>query len=73
MDELATAPLAASHRWDSVVDVEHLAQIRRDPVIFAPGGVSHLILEILPRLATLARAAWPLLSIQIIDQPYAEA
>ena len=36
-----------THDWASAVDVEHLASIRQSPETFAPGGVVHLILEVL--------------------------
>jgi DNA gyrase subunit B len=36
-----------THDWASEADLDHLAQIRRDPVQFAPGGLRHLILEVL--------------------------
>lgn len=36
-----------THDWASTVDSHHLARIRRDPELFAPGGVRHLILEVL--------------------------
>jgi hypothetical protein len=35
-----------THDWAVVVDVDHLARIRQDPAVFAPGGVRHLILEV---------------------------
>jgi topoisomerase IV subunit B len=36
-----------THDWANVVDSDHLARIRQDPAAFAPGGVRHLILEVL--------------------------
>ena len=36
-----------THDWAATVDHEHLAQIRQQPATFAPGGVEHLILEVL--------------------------
>lgn len=36
-----------THDWASVVDLDHLARIRRNPATFAPGGVRHLILEVI--------------------------
>ncbi|MET8143042.1 hypothetical protein ABZU32_22290 [Sphaerisporangium sp. NPDC005288] len=36
-----------THDWAADVDLGHLAGIRRDPAEFAPGGVRHLILEVL--------------------------
>ncbi|MCH6160780.1 ATP-binding protein [Streptomyces marispadix] len=35
-----------THDWASTVDLGHLRHIRRDPGRFAPGGVRHLILEV---------------------------
>lgn len=36
-----------THDWATTIDAEHLAVVRRDPETFAPGGVTHLILEVL--------------------------
>jgi topoisomerase-4 subunit B len=36
-----------THDWSAGVDHEHLALIRRCPVIHAPGGLDHLVLEVL--------------------------
>ncbi|MFJ8911588.1 ATP-binding protein [Amycolatopsis sp. NPDC102389] len=36
-----------THDWADSVDAEHLARIRRNPGEFAPGGVAHLVLEVL--------------------------
>lgn len=38
---------STTHDWGRDVDTEHLARVRRDPGVFAPGGVTHLILEVL--------------------------
>ena len=35
-----------THDWASQVDVDHLERIREAPARFAPGGVGHLILEV---------------------------
>ncbi|MEU1351680.1 ATP-binding protein [Streptomyces sp. NPDC005775] len=35
-----------THDWAGVVDLGHLEGIRRAPAEFAPGGVGHLILEV---------------------------
>ncbi|MDQ0988825.1 ATP-binding protein [Streptomyces sp. V3I7] len=35
-----------THDWASTVDLDHLRHIRRHPALFAPGGVRHLILEV---------------------------
>ena len=36
-----------THDWAAIVDQEHLAQIREHPARYSPGGVRHLILEVL--------------------------
>jgi len=36
-----------THDWAATVDHEHIAQIREQPATYAPGGVEHLILEVL--------------------------
>jgi DNA gyrase subunit B len=36
-----------THDWAAGVDVEHLAAIRRRPADFAPGGIGHLVLEVM--------------------------
>ena len=36
-----------THDWAAAVDHEHLAQIQEQPETYAPGGVEHLILEVL--------------------------
>jgi topoisomerase IV subunit B len=35
-----------THDWAGAVDFDHLARIRQNPATFAPGGVRHLILEV---------------------------
>jgi topoisomerase IV subunit B len=35
-----------THDWASQVDVDHLDRIREAPALYAPGGVGHLILEV---------------------------
>lgn len=35
-----------THDWAAVVDFDHVARIRQDPAVFAPGGAQHLILEV---------------------------
>ncbi|MEU2183940.1 ATP-binding protein [Streptomyces thermolilacinus] len=35
-----------THDWASTVDTGHLAHIRSDPAAFAPGGLPHLVLEV---------------------------
>jgi DNA gyrase subunit B len=46
-----------THDWAVDVDEEHLAQIREQPETFAPGGMRHLILEVLAYAADEARSA----------------
>jgi topoisomerase IV subunit B len=36
-----------THDWARDLDLEHLEQIRRDPAVFAPSGILHLIFEVL--------------------------
>ncbi|MEV6570915.1 ATP-binding protein [Streptomyces sp. NPDC051577] len=45
-----------THDWAESVDREHLALIRRDPAGFAPGGVRHLLLEVLAYAADEAES-----------------
>lgn len=35
-----------THDWASTVDLDHLQHIRRNPALFAPDGIRHLILEV---------------------------
>lgn len=35
-----------THEWTSAVDAEHLSEIRDHPTLFAPGGVLHMLLEV---------------------------
>ena len=46
-----------THDWASAVDHDHLAQIREQPETYAPGGVGHLILEVLAYAADEAASA----------------
>jgi topoisomerase IV subunit B len=46
-----------SHDWTATVDAEHLAEIRRDPASFAPGGLLHLVLEVVAYAADEAEYA----------------
>ncbi len=46
-----------THDWAAIVDHEHLAQIREKPTTYAPGGVEHLILEVLAYAADEAESA----------------
>ncbi|MFJ8476904.1 ATP-binding protein [Kitasatospora sp. NPDC094011] len=45
-----------THDWAAAVDAEHLARIRAAPAEFAPGGVAHLVLEVLAYPADEAAA-----------------
>lgn len=38
---------ATTHEWADSPDVDHLEQIRRQPGVFAPSGLMHLVLEVL--------------------------
>jgi len=49
--------VSTTHDWAEVVDHEHLAQIREQPATYAPGGVEHLILEVLAYAADEAEHA----------------
>ncbi|GAA1713878.1 ATP-binding protein [Fodinicola feengrottensis] len=46
MDEAEIRSLTTTHDWASAVDLAHLKGIREDPRTFAPGGVRHLVLEV---------------------------
>ena len=37
---------STTHDWANGVDTRHLAAVRQHPAVFAPGGVLHLILEV---------------------------
>lgn len=39
--------VTTTHDWSATVDAEHLAAIRARPSVMAPGGVLHLVLEVL--------------------------
>jgi len=52
-----TSWVNTTHDWAAVVDHEHLAQIRQQPARYAPGGVEHLILEVLAYAADEAESA----------------
>ncbi len=47
MDEPTLQWRNTTHDWASTVDAEHLSEIRDHPTLFAPGGVLHLILEVI--------------------------
>ncbi|MFJ8825346.1 ATP-binding protein [Streptomyces sp. NPDC102467] len=46
-----------THDWAGSVDLAHLVLIRRTPAAFAPGGVQHLILEVLAYAADEAECS----------------
>jgi topoisomerase IV subunit B len=46
MDQAGNPGRNTTHDWASQVDVDHLERIREAPALFAPGGVAHLILEV---------------------------
>jgi len=46
-----------THDWAAIVDHEHIAQIREQPTTYAPGGMEHLILEVLAYAADEAESA----------------
>ncbi|MFG3281400.1 ATP-binding protein [Streptomyces sp. NPDC048111] len=45
-----------THDWSSTVDHAHLAAIRRDSAAYAPGGILHLILEVVAYAADEAES-----------------
>ncbi|MFI1650631.1 ATP-binding protein [Streptomyces avidinii] len=47
MDTSRASWVNTTHDWSSVVDTDHLAQIRASPAEFAPDGPWHLVLEVL--------------------------
>ena len=49
-------PVGPTHDWSRSVDHAHLALVRADPDRFAPGGVLHLLLEVLAYAAEEAVA-----------------
>jgi DNA gyrase subunit B len=56
MRDSSTSWENTTHDWAALVDHEHLAQIREQPTTYAPGGVEHLILEVLAYAADGAEA-----------------
>ncbi|MFJ9645782.1 ATP-binding protein [Streptomyces sp. NPDC004244] len=46
MDGSAASWRNTTHDWASTVDTDHLTLIRNDPAAFAPGGLTHLVLEV---------------------------
>jgi topoisomerase-4 subunit B len=56
MDASRTPSHATTHDWASVEDFDHPDGIRQDPAMFAPGGVRHLILEVIAYAADEAES-----------------
>ena len=52
----ANLPRNTTHDWASQVDVDHLDRIRAEAGRYAPGGVAHLVLEVLAYAAEEAEA-----------------
>lgn len=46
-----------THDWARDLDAGHIERVRREPAIFAPGGVLHLVLEVLAYAADEAEHA----------------
>ncbi|MFF3648776.1 ATP-binding protein [Streptomyces sp. NPDC002181] len=57
MDRATASWRNTTHDWTRSVDAEHLAGIRRDRAVFAPGGLRHLILEVLAYAADEAECS----------------
>ena len=57
MRDSSTSWENTTHDWAAIVDHEHLAQIRKQSTTYAPGGLEHLILEVLAYAADGAEAA----------------
>ena len=45
-----------THDWASSVDARHLAEVRQHPARFAPGGIPHLVLEVIAYAADEAES-----------------
>jgi DNA gyrase subunit B len=56
-DDLTSPQQNTTHDWAIAVDAGHLARIRRDPATFAPGGMRHLVLEVVAYAADEAEAS----------------
>ncbi len=56
MDRSEASWRNTTHEWASTVDVDHLSTIRNEPATFAPGGVWHLVLEVVAYAADEAEA-----------------
>ncbi|MEV4416459.1 hypothetical protein [Catellatospora sp. NPDC049609] len=57
MDSPRSAWVNTTHDWSTTVDQDHLALIRSDPARHCPGGVLHLVLEVLAYAADEAESA----------------
>lgn len=57
MDDLTSLRQNTTHDWAIAVDAGHLARICRDPATFAPGGMQHLVLEVVAYAADEAEAS----------------
>ena len=57
MDDSEVRVRATTHDWARAVDADHLAGIRQDPAAFAPGGLAHLVLEVVAYAADEAEHA----------------
>lgn len=47
VDEVTSPQQNTTHDWAIAVDADHLTRIRRNPATFAPGGLQHLLLEVI--------------------------
>ncbi|MFJ8884526.1 ATP-binding protein [Streptomyces sp. NPDC102402] len=56
MDTPRASWLNTTHDWASTVDLDHLDHIRKNSAAFAPGGILHLILEVVAYVADEAEA-----------------
>jgi hypothetical protein len=45
-----------THDWARELDAGHIERVRREPVLYAPGGALHLVLEVLAYAADEAEA-----------------
>ncbi|MEV6581850.1 ATP-binding protein [Streptomyces sp. NPDC051582] len=57
MDRSTASWRNTTHDWTRSVDADHLAAIRRDRAVFAPGGLRHLLLEVLAYAADEAECS----------------
>jgi DNA gyrase subunit B len=57
VDESRAPRRNTTHDWTGVVDFDHLAHIRQNPAMFAPGGVQHLVLEVVAYAADEAECS----------------